>query len=221
MSAGSRAAEPEAAYYQAVEEFFVSRRGDPIFLSNPDWLLVKRWRDAGVPLRVVLRGIGDALDSHAHSFARQRKVKSLSYCERAVEEARERWLRALGGERSGDVASLLSSAADALEAASSLGPRGRAHAGGLTPELRARALEPAEPRALEAWLGERERELLDALRADLGAADVAALEAQVDADLAEYRERLPAKVLAQVRADGLARRLLEAHGLPRLSLFGL
>ena len=30
-------AHPEAAYYQTVEEFFVSRRGEPL-LSNADWL---------------------------------------------------------------------------------------------------------------------------------------------------------------------------------------
>ena len=47
--------EREAAYYREVEEFFVSRRGDPLFLSNADWLLIRRWRRSGLPLRVVLR----------------------------------------------------------------------------------------------------------------------------------------------------------------------
>ena len=72
--------DPEAEYFQTVEEFFVSRRGDPLFLSNADWLLVRRWRRAGLPLRVVLRGIADALDGHAHSFSRETKVGSLQYC---------------------------------------------------------------------------------------------------------------------------------------------
>ncbi len=72
------AADPEAGYYQAVEEYFVSRRGDPLFLSNADWNLVRRWRLAGIPLRVVLRGIRDALDGHAHGWSRQRKVGSLA-----------------------------------------------------------------------------------------------------------------------------------------------
>ena len=48
-----------------MEEFFVSRRGDPLILSNADWHLIRKWRTAGLPLRVVLRGITDALDSHA------------------------------------------------------------------------------------------------------------------------------------------------------------
>ena len=102
----SPAADPEAAYYQAVEEYFVSRRGDPLFLSNADWTLVRKWKTAGLPLRVVLRGIRDALDAHAHGWSRDRKVGSLSYCAREVDAARERWERALaigheegGGER--------------------------------------------------------------------------------------------------------------------------
>ena len=85
-------ADPEASYYQTIEEFFVSKRGDPLFLSNADWLLIKRWRGAGVPLRIVLRGIADALDSHAHSWGRDRKVGSLAYCAAEVDAASERWL---------------------------------------------------------------------------------------------------------------------------------
>src|SRR5512135_639136 len=87
--------DPEATYYQTVEEYFVSRRGDPLFLSNADWNLVRKWRLAGIPLRVVLRGIRDALDAHAHGWSRGRKVGSLAYCEREVEAARDRWARAL------------------------------------------------------------------------------------------------------------------------------
>ena len=89
------AALEEAAYYQSIEEFFVSRRGDPLFLSNADWLLIRKWRRAGVPLRIVMRGIGDALDGHAHSWGRKRKVGSLAYCAAEVDAARERWQRAL------------------------------------------------------------------------------------------------------------------------------
>ena len=47
------------------------------------------------------------------------------------------------------------------------------------------------------------------------------VEAEVDEDLEAYRARLPAKVLAQVRGESLARRWLDGVGLPRLSLFDL
>lgn len=220
-AAGGR--DPEAEYYQSVEEFFVSRRGDPLFLSNPDWLLVREWRREGLPLRIVLRGISDALDSHAHSFSRHRKVASLAYCKAEVEAARQRWERALADGEEEGVATpgFLNGLAEALRAASGLGPRAAALVPELAEALRARSGEPQQVRALEPWLQAEERRLLEALRADLGEEAVLRLEAEVEADLAAYRDRLPERVLSEVRSESLARRVLEVHGLPRLSLFVL
>jgi hypothetical protein len=120
----------EPAYYQAIEEFFVSRRGDPLFLSNADWLLIRKWRRAGLPLRIVMRGIGDALDGHAHSWGRKRKVGSLAYCAAEVDAARERWQRALSfeDETETSVPLALKGFASALETATDLGARGAAAA---------------------------------------------------------------------------------------------
>ncbi|HEV7501688.1 MAG TPA: hypothetical protein VGQ33_16850, partial [Vicinamibacteria bacterium] len=126
MPTADLSAHEEAAYYQSIEEFFVSRRGDPLFLSNADWLLVRKWRRAGLPLRVAMRGIADALDSHAHSWGRKRKVSSLAYCAAEVDAARDRWQRSLSFDAEADasVPSALAAFAEALEAATGLGPRG-------------------------------------------------------------------------------------------------
>ena len=214
--------DPEAAYYQAVEEFFVSRRGDPLFLSNPDWLLIRKWRQAGIPLRIVLRGIADALDAHAHSWSRDRNVGSLAYCAAEVDVARERWQRALAfeGEEGMRVEDALAAFADALEVAV-VGASGAVVARDLARELRQRAAEPRDPAALESWLAAQEKALVEALMADRGAPAVAAIESAVDAELAPYRERMPARVLSQIRRESVTRRLLESHGLPRLSLLQL
>ncbi len=212
------APDAEASYYQTIEEFFVSRRGDPLFLSNADWLLVRKWRRARIPLRVVLRGIVDALDSHAHSWSRDRKVGSLAYCAREVDAARERWARSLslGGEI--DVRAVLRGFAADLERASSLGPAGRTVARRLAEELRSQAAGD-ELEKVEGWLGGREAALLQAVRSDIGPSGVARVRTEVEETLSPYRERMPARVLAQIRQESEARRLLEAHGLPRLSLF--
>lgn len=217
-----KADDPEAAYYQAVEEFFVSRRGDPLFLSNPDWLLIRKWRQAGTPLRIVLRGIADALDSHAHSFSRDRKIGSLAYCASEVDAARERWQRALAfdGEEGTRVEDALAGFAEALQDAT-LGRSAAVLARGLVEELRHRAAEPHDPAELERWLGAREKDLVEALSVDAGPAVVAAVEAAVDAELAPYRERMPARVLTHIRRESVTRRLLESHGLPRLTLLQL
>lgn len=212
--------DPEAAYYQTVEEVFVSRRGDPLFLSNADWNLVRKWRVAGIPLRVVLRGVRDALDSHAHGWSRDRKVGSLAYCAREVEAARERWERALafGSDPGLDAASTLRGFALDLEQARGLGPRARAAADRAARELRARA-DGGRLAELTPWLAALEEGLVAAIRGEAGADRVAALEAEVDASLAAWRSRMPARVVEQLRRESVTRRLLESHGLPRLSLF--
>ena len=215
-------ADPEAAYYQTIEEFFVARRGDPLFLSNSDWLLIRGWRRAGTPLRVVLRGIADALDGHAHSWGRHRKVGSLAYCAAEVDVARDRWQRALalGEEPGAGPGAALSAFADALDAAPLKGGD-RAYAARLAEEIRGWAGDPPPLREVEAVLAERESALLARLRDRVSADQLAELERAADAELAPYASRMPASVLAQIRRDSIARRVLAEFGIPRLSLFNL
>lgn len=215
--------DPEAAYYQTIEESFVSLRGDPLFLSNADWVLVREWRTEGIPLRIVLRGIRDALDSHAHSWGRRRKVKSLAYCAAEVESAHQRWRRAVatGAEATPSPAEALRAFASALDSAKGLGPASQEKVRALAEALRGREQEGGDLRTLDPWLQAQEAQLLASLRQDLAPAAVSAVEVAVDADLAPYRGRMPDRVLAAIRAESVARRLLEAHGLPRLSLFHL
>ena len=216
------ATDPEAAYYQTIEEFFVSRRGDPLFLSNADWLLIRGWRKTGTPLRVVLRGVADALDAHAHSWGRNRKVGSLAYCAAEVDVARERWQRALAvGEEPGSAPhAALSGFAAALEAAPLDGAT-RAYAASVAAEMRDWSVVPPPLRELESRLADREKELLKRLRDTVTAESMAEVEAAADAELAPYASRMPASVLAQIRRDSVTRRVLARFGIPRLSLFGL
>jgi hypothetical protein len=211
--------DPEVAYYQAVEEFFVSRRGDPLMLSNADWLLIRRWREQGLPLRIVLRGIADALDAHAHSWARRRRVGSLRYCEAEVDRARERWERALseGGEPGADVCRSLEALARALGGAP-LGPRARDVAARAAAELAQQ--RATRPRDVEPSLHAHESALVTAVRADAPAL-ASEVERGVDAALESYRPRLPARVFASLREQSLRRELLARYGLPRLSLLEL
>lgn len=212
----------EAAYFQAVEEAFVARRGPPLFLSNPDWLLIRKWHKAGTPLRIVLRGIDEALDGHAHSWGRRQSVGSLQYCAKSVEAARERWHRALSmqNEQSDAAVAFLAAYAGKLREAT-LGLHGREAARQVAEELAARAAAPLDAASLEDWLSGQERHLIEAIGRDGAAAEIAALREEVDRDLAGYASRLPARVLRQISDSAVARRLLAAHGLDRLSLVAL
>jgi hypothetical protein len=108
-----------------------------------------------------------------------------------------------------------------LPAAVGLGPVAARTARLLAEELRRRAAEPQDAAALESWLAAQEKALVAAIVADAGADTVAAVESAVDAELAPYRERMPARVLSQIRKESVTRRLLESRGLPRLSLLQL
>ena len=44
-------------YFTEIEEHFQRRRGSILLLSTLDWALIDTWREAGVPLAAVLRGI--------------------------------------------------------------------------------------------------------------------------------------------------------------------
>ncbi len=44
-------------YFTEIEERFLRRRGGGLLLSTLDWALIETWKDAGIPLEAVLRGI--------------------------------------------------------------------------------------------------------------------------------------------------------------------
>ncbi len=72
-------------YFTEVEEYFVRRRGKSLMVSPLDWSLITLWRDSGVPLHVVLRGIDKAMDKFFSTKRREsEKPGTLFYCHDAV-----------------------------------------------------------------------------------------------------------------------------------------
>ena len=74
-------------YFTEVEEEFVRRRGKQMLISPLDWALVETWKDAGIPLHIVLRAINEAFDAYDARAQKYRKVNSIFYCQQAVESA--------------------------------------------------------------------------------------------------------------------------------------
>ena len=72
-------------YFTEVEEEFVRRRGKPLTISPLDWALVESWKNAGIPLHLVLRSINESFDAYDKRTHHRRKVNSMFYCEQAVE----------------------------------------------------------------------------------------------------------------------------------------
>ncbi len=72
-------------YFTEVEEHFQRARGTGLFLLSPiDWALIETWKNAGVPLQAVLRGIDAAFEKWRSRKNRIQSVNSLAYCSQAV-----------------------------------------------------------------------------------------------------------------------------------------
>jgi hypothetical protein len=226
-------------YFTEIEERFSRRRGSLLLLSTLDWALIESWREAGVPLEAVLRGIDTAFDKYetrsVRAKARLRKVNGLAWCAQAVMSAAEEMVEAATGaapqrdstlQQSGfeneRVASYLRRNADAVaaasertsnEALSAIATRLRELAAGVS-EADAMTLEELDRR-----LTVLEERMVEAVRARATDAELIALRQQADSELAPFRSRMTAVQLRQVQQQFLTRRLLQMHLLPRLSLF--
>jgi hypothetical protein len=84
-------------YFTEIEEHYHRRRGATLLLSTLDWALIETWKDAGVPLQAVLRGIDDAFDKYEQRPTRSQKINSLAYCAQAVLSATEEMKEAAVG----------------------------------------------------------------------------------------------------------------------------
>lgn len=89
-------------YFTEIEEHFQRRRGSLLLLSTLDWALIETWREAGIPLEAVLRGIDEAFDKYAarqqkNPNRRLRQVNGLAWCAQAVMEAAEQQKEAATG----------------------------------------------------------------------------------------------------------------------------
>jgi hypothetical protein len=73
-------------YYTEVEEHFVRRRGKHLYISPLDWAAIETWKDLGVPLHIVLRGIDRVFDAYeANNRASSGKlINSILYCQQEV-----------------------------------------------------------------------------------------------------------------------------------------
>lgn len=226
-------------YFTEIEERFQQRRGSLLMLSTLDWALIETWREAGIPLEAVLRGIDNAFDKHdaktLRSAGRVRKVNGLAWCAQsvmeAVEQAREAAIgtatdagaAAESGFEAERVGRYLETNAAVVEAAK-LGAPADAVAAEVAGRLRLLALGlAAEPvmslEELDRILTVLEEKLFAALLTAAPEAELVGLREQAARELAPYKGKMQAVQIKQVQQQFLQKRLLEARKLPRLSLF--
>jgi hypothetical protein len=212
-------------YFTEIEEHFQRARGTGLFLLSPlDWALIEAWKNAGIPLEAVMRGIDVAFEKWRSRPAKARihMVNSLAYCTQAV--AAEAQAMAAGTPATAREAKAPFAADDVREFvarnAAVLRNAGHGDLAALLESLDVGALY-SDLEQLEQRLTALEQKMIAKLRAN--ASDEALFDAKraLDRELKPYRGKMTADQLAMLEKQFLERQLLESAGLPRLSLFYL
>lgn len=79
----------QPAYWEAIERYFVKKRGSALILSPKDWPLVHSWQERGIPLEIIYHGIDKAFTrlQEKELTVSRRTMVTLAYCQYDIEEA--------------------------------------------------------------------------------------------------------------------------------------
>jgi hypothetical protein len=229
-------------YFSEVEEHFLQRRGSPLIGSTLDWAQIEIWKNAGIPLEAVLRGIDSAFDKYEQRKSkRHEKINSILWCAQAVLSAAEDMKEAAVGA---DVSSVKPGAGQGFEPATIAAFLGRnadllqaaklPHRSGISVQTIANdaagtllqlasqienAKTPPKLEEVERHLTVLEEKLFAGLLAATPDEDIVEVRTQADGELSPYRRKMSAPQIELLHKQYVHKRLLERYHLPRLSLF--
>ena len=213
-------------YFTEVEEHFQQARGTALFLLSPlDWALVEAWRNAGVPLEAVLRGIDAAFDKWRQKKTRTQAVNSLAYCAQAVMKEAEAMAKSLPV---GDTAAPAENPfppeavrAHLEKAQSTIAPLPGYEeiAASIARLLDALEEHLRDLQELDQRLTAIEEKMAAIARTRLSDDDLFEMRRELDLQLRPYRGKMSADQLMRLEKSFLDRKIYEKAGLPRLSLF--
>ena len=197
-------------YFTEIERFYQSKRESFTLLSTLDWVLIENWKEQGIPLEIVLKGI-----DRAFSRPKKRRINSLAYCVKAVEqiceEQKELAVEApqLPDFEADEVVRYMHGVAEQVERVDK----------GIAASVR--ELDLTDLRLAEQALSALEEKLIASLKVAADDKTMIDLKREVDAELNPFRSTMSTPQLAMLEQQLWRRKLLEKFGVPRLSLFYL
>ena len=210
-------------YFTETEEHFQRARGTSLFLLSPlDWALLESWKNGGVPLEAVLRGIDATFEKWRSRRVKTQMVNSLAFCAQAVlteaqimagtaqpkvrkEAAPPFGLDELRAYLESNAAVLPGDHSETAASLRRLAGEAEQHYGDLE--------------ALEQRLTVLEERMLALARSRQTEEQMLSARQELDRQLRPYRGKMTADQLTMLEKQYLERHLLEKSGLPRLSLF--
>jgi hypothetical protein len=215
-------------YFTEIEERFQKARGTSLFLMSPlDWALVETWKNAGVPLTAVLRGIDVAFEKWRGKKNRVQMVNSVAYCAQAVlaEAQVMAGVAQPAGSRKEQAAPFSLDDLESYLRSNVQEIRKQAGYEEIAASVERLAAEAptmyGDLEDLERRLTALEDKMIAIARARQTDEELLRARRELDLQLRPYRGKMTAEQLTMLEKQYLERQLLEASGLPRLSLFYL
>ena len=201
---------------------------------------METWKQQGIPLHIVLRGVEKSFDSH-EARPRKRSVKSLLYCQEEVEAQYAEWVEAHVGSATGATEpesdktpfsfaaitehlqrcrNSLSELAQSRKQEDDLS-EGLARATALLVDIESDFVNGGtlDTRKLEDSLTGLERMLNDSMLSVASSSTLDELKKIVKDQLKPYKAQMDAAVYKQTFDNLLLKSLREQFAVPRLSLF--
>ena len=217
-------------YFTEIEEHFQRARGTSLFLLSPlDWALIETWKNSGVPLEAVLRGIDEAFTKWRAKKSRIQMVNSIAYCTQAVITEAQR-MADTGQTKPASEPEASPFPPEALrnyieEAAAAVRAAGASEFYGIAESLEGIVADlpalSADLEGLEQRLTSLEQKLIAIVRARQTDAETLEIRRNLDSHLRPWRSKMTAPQIAMLEVQYLDRATLESAHLPRLSLFYL
>jgi hypothetical protein len=208
-------------YFTEIERFFQTKRSTFTLLSTIDWVLIENWKEQGIPLDVVLKGI----DRTFERSKSKEKIGSLAYCAKAVaqvcEESKD--LRVEKPEMpdisSDQVAAYIEKLASGVEGLNRVFPEFGSRISPIAASIRSLSL--SNLRDAEQHLSALEEKIIALIKVASDEALLMEVKRGVDADLAPFRSTMTVEQLTMLDQQLWRRKLMDRFDVPRLSLFYL
>jgi hypothetical protein len=206
-------------YFTEVERYFQTKRESFTLLSTLDWVLIETWKNEGIPLEVVLKGMDRAFEKN------KRRVNSLAYCASAVATAAEEQRDLRTGTPAPpdfspeEVRAYLERLGDEVGRLRKVFPE----FGDQFQRIRhaIRDQDTSDLRSAETSLNALEEKLMAIMKIAADELSLIDTEREVEANLSPFRSKMTVEQLAMLKQQLWKRKLMERYGVPRLSLFYL
>ena len=206
-------------YFTEIENFYQTKRESFTLVSSLDWVLMETWKEQGIPLEIVLKGIDRAFSQA------KRKISSLAYCVGAIndvlhEEKETRIDRPeLPEIPREETQRYLDTLAEKTSALNATFPEFEPRISSIAEAIR--AVDPSNFRDAEQTLSALEERLIAILKIASDESAMLEIQRDVTADLAPCRATMTAEQLSMLEQQLWRRKLMERYNLARLSLFYL